>query len=313
MECSKCEKILHLNTDCSGLTAKQQTALRASENLDWLCQECKVHLPRRRTILVPDDNDNTDSGPNCVERLEVDGDLFIKKIAKEVENAVKKEMREITKAVQHNSDDMDDMVKSMNGLQKTIQELKKINVEISNKNIHLETRVGALEQRIAELEQRQLSGLIEIANVPRSDDENVLKIVTEIGSKMQLPEDDITSAKRLPDRKKLTGTIQAQLKDEEAVSRWMVAAKKSKIYVSDIVDNETDTGESQRIFIRELLTPHNKKLLWNAKQLLKDQFKYIWCKHGVIRVRQDEDHNSLVLRTEEDIQKLQKKQGNLLP
>ncbi|CAK1597655.1 unnamed protein product [Parnassius mnemosyne] len=52
VECHRCEKMVHLNTECSGLTTKQRNALRANKNLDWSCSECKNTSSRRTSIII---------------------------------------------------------------------------------------------------------------------------------------------------------------------------------------------------------------------------------------------------------------------
>jgi hypothetical protein len=71
IECNRCEKIVHLSNQCSGLTSKQLAALRATENLEWTCHECQ-NSSRRRSIIIPDYDEEED---NCAESSNVQIDI----------------------------------------------------------------------------------------------------------------------------------------------------------------------------------------------------------------------------------------------
>ncbi|CAK1595086.1 unnamed protein product [Parnassius mnemosyne] len=161
---------------------------------------------------------------------------------------------------------MDELTVSIDALKLTMKELQKKNIELANKNNYLETRVGALEQRIKDT--------------------------------------DIESIKRVPGKKEKPGNIEITFKNETESTKWITAAKNSKLYAHDFMDNQAEATGKQIIYMREVLSYYNKKLLWEAKQKLKPTYKYVWYKRGIIRARKEEQSDIIIIRREEDIAKL---------
>ncbi|CAK1578791.1 unnamed protein product [Parnassius mnemosyne] len=282
LECNQCEKIVHLNGNCSGLTNKQRNALKAAENLGWTCQDCLEHSPRRSSIYVPgdgeeeDEEDNVQETENYSKNVQIDIKRLLKDISKEMEKALQRELRDIIKSLQHQSDKLDELTVSIDALKLTMKELQKKNIELANKNNYLETRVGALEQRIKDTEQSQLNKQIEILNIPNNNTEMLSNIVKKIADKLSVSVDDIESIKRVPGKKEKPGNIEITFKNETETTKWITAAKNSKLYAHDFMDNQAEATGKQIIYMREVLSYYNKKLLWEAKQKLKPTYKYVW-------------------------------------
>lgn len=78
VECSTCEKLVHLNTVCSGLSTKQREAIHSS-NLQWMCQECEKTVPK-----LEEAEEIADSPT-----LQVDVKQLLKDISKEMEKTVR--------------------------------------------------------------------------------------------------------------------------------------------------------------------------------------------------------------------------------
>ncbi|XP_047543213.1 uncharacterized protein LOC125075545 [Vanessa atalanta] len=215
-------------------------------------------------------------------------------------------MKDFMKSLQYQSDKLDELVEGLVFCKQSIQELKRKNTEMSNKNSNLETRIGALEQRLQEIEQQKLGDQIEISNIPYNDKEDARLIVEEIANKLQLPKDDVVSiqTKVGSSRNEMPGPILLKMKNETIQNKWITTSKKCKISVKDVVVNTGTKSGQQIVYIRESLTPYNKNLLWNAKQQLKDKYKFIWSKKGVIRVRKDSDSVPIILRSIKDISRL---------
>lgn len=302
--CSRCEKLVHANTLCTGLSNKQLTALRAADNLEWTCIECHRESPRRRSYVVPEEEGEEDEINSQEPPIQIDVKQLLKDISKEMEKAIKREMKEITQSLQFHSEKMDEVLENIEAFKETIQELKRKNNDLQNKNTNLETRVRALEQQYQATEQQKLKNLVEIANIPYLENEDIASMVNTVAMKLQVPNNEIVFAERLPGKKERPGSVQVQLKDEKTQLKWLTAAKNKNIHISDVTPGVPTTSASEKIFIRESLTSYNKTLLWNAKQELKNTYKFIWCKKGIIRVRKDEKDTIHTLRSLEDINKL---------
>jgi hypothetical protein len=305
IECSRCEKIVHLSNQCTGLTNKQLAALKAAENLDWTCQECQ-NSSRRRSIIMPDDDEEDETYTES-SNVPIDIKKLLADISKEVEKAIKRELKEITLSLQYNSDKMDELIKNIEIIQGNIHNLQKKNVELTNRNNHLEVRVGALEQRIQDMEQQELRTCIELHNVPLRDDENLIQIAGKTAKLLNQNNDDVKEVKRLPGRKDRPGPILVELKTDKIQTSWIAATKTKigKINSSDIVPDLSVSTSNGTIFVCEALTSFNKQLLWHAKQELRNTYRYIWIKKGVLRVRKEGvEEKPYIIRSGDDIKKL---------
>ncbi|CAG5055726.1 unnamed protein product [Parnassius apollo] len=135
--------------------------------------------------------------------------------------------------------------------------------------------------------------------------EIVSDIVKKIADKLSISVDDIDTTKRVPGKKEKPGNIEITFKNETTSTKWITAAKNSKLYAHDIMDNLSEATGKQLIYIREALSYYyNRKLLWEAKQKLKPSYKYVWCKRGIIRARKEEKGDIIIIRREEDIVRL---------
>lgn len=298
LECSKCEKIVHLNTKCSGLTNKQIAALKAASSLEWTCLDCQRESPRRNSsIVIPEEEDEEEDTP-----VQINTKKLLSNVSKEVEKAIKSEIRELNESLQFHSSKLDEVVECIEVFKQNIRNLERKNVELMNKNCNLETRIGVLEQRLLEIEQEKLNKYVEISNLPCQPNENLKNIVENVALKLQLPPEEIKSVSRLPGRKDQSANIKVELQDELIQEKWISKAKSSKITVSDICPLEIHNNN--KVYVSEAMTKMNKSILWQAKKELKtnQNYKYIWFKKGLVKARKNDGSKIYNLRTMEDIQ-----------
>lgn len=305
LECTRCEKLVHLNTVCSELTNKQLAAIRATDNLDWTCRECNDLSPKRRSIVVPDDDDDEDKYSDA-QSLKIDVKQLLDDIKKEMEKTIKREMRDIAQSLQFHSEKMDELIANLEACQGTIRDLKKKNLELENKNNNLENRLSALEQCIHEKDQSTLNDSIEICNVPLGDNDNPTVITQIIAGKLNQQTSGIKEVTRLPGKKEHPGPIKVQLYSQQIQMEWLKSAKSKDqvINMADIIPGAT-MATGKKIYIRESLTPYNKHLLWYTKKELNNIFKFIWIKKGILRVRKEGlNDKPIIIRSKEDVNKL---------
>lgn len=303
LECNKCEKLVHFNPQCSGLTNKQITALRAAENLEWTCQECCNSSTKRRSIVVPDDEEEEEN--EALQNSSIDVKQLLKDISKEVERAIKKELREVNTAIQYCSDKIDEFTECMESFKTRVKELEKTTTTMKNTNAHLQLKVGAMEQRIQELEQIQLSSCIEIANIPSTlKKENTQNIILNIAKKLDKNPQDVKIIRNVSIHETRGGYIQLEMKEEDTKEGWIAAAREKKPSASDLSTVVTGEYGRNKIYIREALTYYNKTLLWTAKQELQATHQFVWYKKGKILARNNISNKVSNIRSMEDIKKL---------
>lgn len=305
--CSRCEICVHDTTSCSALTAKQLTALRAADTLEWVCSTCRLSSTRRSSFYSADDIEEEEDEEN----RGVDIKKLVEKIMKEVHKTIERELETILKSVRFVSDKVDEFQVKLNVISDKMKELERKQTHLNNKNTHHETNKSALEQRIEALEQAQLTNCIEITAIPIQDKENTMKIVGEVGNLLQVIDEDtlktdVRTVRRLPTRKGKTGAILVELLNEESKAQWLTAARAANIVVSNILPNVKAEAASERVYIREALTNRNKYLLSKAKQDLKNTYKFVWSKYGKVFARKTETDQIHKITSERDIAELVK-------
>lgn len=307
LECNKCSKLVHANQVCTGLSAKQLSALRNTENLEWTCEECRKESPRRKSFITQEEEEEEDEA--TVKYQEGDNDsIALKKlisdISSEVKKAVKKEISSVNEAINHCCKKMDDMMETIEVFNGRIKELEKKNTYLINQNKHLELKVDAMEQYIGLIEQKQLNNVLEIAGVPESKSDNPENICFKIAAKINTDVKNINVAKRLRGKNGQEGVIQVILHQEEQVDQWIRAARKESIKVEDIASIPDPAAAKSKVILRRALSSANKTLLWQAKLKLKDTHKYIWFQGGRILVRKNDNDKPIVIKNFNDIEKI---------
>ncbi|CAH0404745.1 unnamed protein product [Chilo suppressalis] len=94
--------MVHLNNECSGFSTKQKNALRANENLEWSCYECKSISSRRISIIVLDDEDEDDtfgSPISTATTVPIDGKKLLKEISTKVESAIQRQLNQFVESL----------------------------------------------------------------------------------------------------------------------------------------------------------------------------------------------------------------------
>lgn len=299
LQCVRCSLIVHAKSECSGLTGKQLNAIKATESLEWTCVDCSK-MKRQGSLVVPDDEDDEeeDTLNHSKNIVAVNSEKITAQITKQIDRMLNRELSEITRAVQHLSDKVDECLESTEAFKTIIKDLEKKNLDLKNKNIHLENRFNALEQRMNENEQKQLANKVEIIGVPQKEEENLQSIMSTIATALTMNKDDVKIAERQPSRVGKPGIILMAMKDSDSKTKWISAAKEKRLN-SSVMPGGGSTQE--KIFVREALTQYNKNLLWKTKQQLKEKFKYVWCKNGKIMARKNDKSKMVIIRSEVDI------------
>ncbi|XP_060810214.1 uncharacterized protein LOC132904301 [Amyelois transitella] len=299
LECNKCEKAVHGTTQCANLTAKQLAALRSAESLEWTCQDCLKNFSKRASLINAEtDSDDEEDLEGLLEKP------IFKKLLKGVEKTIQKEMKTITGTLDFFSEKIDEFNECLQACVAKMKDLEKKNAHLINQNVNLETRLNAVEQRVQELEQKQLSNHIEISGIAYTEKVEPVSIAKAVAKQLEVPEVSVKAARRTNLRADKVGVLLVELQEEKR-AQWLNKAKEKKLTVQDLQSTVAVVGDPKdKIYIREALTAYNKWLMWKVKAELKESFKFIWCKDGLIKVRKDEKSKILIVRNESDIKKL---------
>ncbi|CAG5057453.1 unnamed protein product [Parnassius apollo] len=308
LECRSCGKVVHASKACSGLNAKQLSALRNADRLDWTCEECHQNTPNRKSsFIIPeeDDEDNDvavsdNNSGNCM----IDTEKFLKDIAAEMKKVLKKELQPIEASVSFCCTKIDDLSKIVEAQNKHIQELEKKYNYLHNEKTYLELEMSSLKQYLRNIEQQRLDNVIEVIGIPKAKDENLVNISLKLAETLNMDRTQVVNITRVEGRNNQDGNIQVQFKHAENVSLWVRASKKEAVVVEQIISEAPVEVAKTKVIIRRALTKANKSLLWLAQQKLRPAYKYVWFQDGKVLLRKDDKSKPEVARSEADIEKL---------
>lgn len=288
------------------ITNDQLSVLQETDSVDWKCRTCTgTARPKRLSCILPEaeDDDNTDT------------EILTSSISNQILMDIRREVRETIRiemqtSLQFLSDKIDDYELKIQSFLKQGKELENQCNDLRNVCKNLKIRNEALEQRLSTLEQNQLLDQVEICGVSEKDNENVQDVCKTICSSLKISPDSIIKAYRKKNYKKQgttktisSSTIIVQLRDGHR-DNWLQSSK-----TTNLTGEHLGLSEKNKIFIRELLTPHTSFLLWKTKNSLKETglYKYVWYKNGKILVRQTDNKKVFTIRCESDIEYLASK------
>ncbi|KAJ0169240.1 hypothetical protein K1T71_015270 [Dendrolimus kikuchii] len=198
---------------------------------------------------------------------------------------------------------MGDKYKELEEIQPGLMENARMNEkkvkDLIQRNIYFEKCNSSIEERIGWLEQKELSLNLELVNVKKVENENIMKVVEKVAYELKLNATDIEYAWRVQGENSNSKPIIIKMRSRDARSQWL-KSRKNQITNHTIYNNNDYT----HIYINEHLTYHMRQLFWNTKQKLKEEYKFIWIRDGKILIKKNENEKKIYnVRTEKNISK----------
>lgn len=293
VHCASCDQVLHFH--CAGVTEGGYRKLGADRKLAWKCGKCKL------------------SGQRSPQPTG--------------EGAIMAEL----KALSVKLAPLDSLTAEVKALRAEISDLRS-QVTLTNTSIkEFNDRCGKLEDRIAQVEgvgdrvtilEAEVSKLMreandkdqfsrmnnaEIKGIPQSQNENLLDIISTVGSKINYPinRGQINFVTRVPSKdntqpKPIIVAFVGRYVKEDFVAAARAKSKEVKLNASIF-----GFKSSNMVFVNDHLTPSNKDLLTKAKKIAKDKgFLYSWVKHSKIYLRKSDTSPVIRIGSEGDLVKV---------
>ncbi|XP_026331787.1 uncharacterized protein LOC113239134 [Hyposmocoma kahamanoa] len=291
VHCTSCDQVLHFH--CAGLTEGGYRKLGADRKQAWKCGKCKLTGQR---------------SPQPTGEAAIMAEL---------------------KALSVKLAPLDSLTAEVKALRAEISELR-AQVTLTNTSIkEFNDRCEKIEDRLAQVEgvggrvtilEAELSKVIceandkyqfsrmnnaEIKGIPQSQNENLLDIISSVGSKINYPinRSQINFVTRVPTK----DNTQPKPIIVAFISRYVkedfVAAARAKS--REVKLNASIIGFKNMVFVNDHLTPSNKDLLTKAKKIAKDKgFLYSWVKHSKIYLRKNDTSPVIQVKSEKDLMKI---------
>lgn len=308
LECSRCEKVFHADSVCSKLTKKQLSAVQYSPGIEWSCEECLKNVTRRSSYMIPEDDDDDESGSEFhINSQTLDTRKLVQDISRELKKTFREEISHLETSLDFVSDQIRSMEQSISRQDNIIKELERKNLDFQHKNKNLELRVSVLEQEMCTIEQKALESSLEVAGLPSVlSPREIEPLLSSIAVKLNMEVRDVEKTQRLPGPKEKPTTLRVEMKSNSIRDQWIEASKKKCLTLGALLPNVPKEKVEDRVYIRQALTKNLKTILYNTKLNLSKSFQFIWCKHGKVCVRKTGDSKIYYIYSVEDIKELQK-------
>lgn len=157
---------------------------------------------------------------------------------------------------------------------------------LNEKNKEKEVKINEMDRRINSLEQQLLNNSIEIKNIQNknmSANDVVKTIAANVN--VEITEDDISNAYSLKrdDTKIIVefSSINRKRQIMSNITRHRVEG--NIINETSSANTESQNNNNNFIYVNDLLTPYNRRLLWLAKSKAKEcKWDFVWFRNGLI-------------------------------
>lgn len=151
--------------------------------------------------------------------------------------------------------------------------------------------INKLYLLLDEMEQYSRRDCLEISGIPKTSDEDAKKLISEIGTitGVNIKEDDISIAHRLPDRKNSKDRLIVKfVKRETKDNLYSARSKLIQQSTRNLPSRKEAHTKPSRIYINESLTGYRKKLLGKINTFKKEHgYKFLWTANGKIYLKKD--------------------------
>jgi len=166
----------------------------------------------------------------------------------------------------------------------------------------LNKTIVKLQTAVNDAEQYGRRNMIDITGVPRQNQEDTDEIVTRIAAATgsEVTKRDIEISHRTSTVNE--ASIIVKFYSRKARNNFWESRKNLKgKTVSDILEG---TNSTRKIFLNESLTSKNGAIFKAARNKLKDNFKFIWTRHGVVFARKDSNAEKILIKSLDDLNRI---------
>lgn len=181
---------------------------------------------------------------------------------------------------------------------KKIDSLEKKVSLVIEENDELKEELQQTQDLVDELQQRSRLINIIINGVPQKKNEDVYKIVEQIGLKLKIedPMSHVQVAHRVNTiNKEKPKPIVVRLLNTKSRDLWTKSYRVNKMW-------------EQKFYVNEHLTKRNQNVLYKTKEFKKKyNYKFVWVRDCKIFIRKNETSRVYVIRNEEDLKRVLEK------
>lgn len=293
VQCSGCKN--HLDFSCASISESTWRKYGAERKAQWKCSSCRAPPS---AISAPAETVSLES--IMKELKEMKSQMTTLTGLKEDMRSIKNELSELKDTCVYSSGKLDDLSGRLSGVETRVADLEKLQNCISV----LQSDLMQVKIELSAHDQRSRLNNVEIKGVPLKKDENLFSVVEEISRKVNcaIPKTQINYISRVPMHNSKEKLIIMSFINRYVKEEFIAAARTVKKLVACDIGF---AGISTRIYVNDHLSIDQKKLLTMTKNTAKDKnFSYVWVKHGKIHVRRNDTSRVIVIKQENDLNKI---------
>lgn len=317
VQCSNCNRKLHFK--CTNITAATFKAMTTRQKGAWKCQLCKDKArqgPSGGERELSEDDKITEEN----EALKTATDSHVLSLNSELRRDIKdikKTIKEYTASVEFMSKNYDNVNETLRNNNELLLKLTEQITDLKAQCAMKDKCIFNMQRQINHLEQEVIRNNIEVTNVPFEKEEDLLKVVKQIGETigMQINNSDIdniyrTNKKGTKKESKIIISLTNKLCKTNILSKSRTHGPIKvnticKKLPSTTSERERNQIYNQTVYINSQLTATNRFLIWQAKNQAKAAgWKFVWVKDGKILARKDEGATVIRIVTADDICKI---------
>ncbi|XP_039282951.1 uncharacterized protein LOC120351068 [Nilaparvata lugens] len=271
----------------------EETKVRSVKQ--WRCKDC-----RDFNSLISDSNANITKD-------------FMRKVLEGFRNdffrelkLVRDEMAGVVESIGFLSDKVDANNSLLDELRKDVTKLQNENKFLRAANASVNAANDVMQERIRALEQYTRRDNVEISGVPATANEDVVKLVKDVGGMIGCAVDDahIIAAHRVPSfRNDRPPSLVVHLSCRAIRDEWIKRFKENRNAAT--ADRINASFPKQKVFVNEHLAPVNKLFLSKLKKKCRAiGYTYVWFREGKFFVRKSNGERCQRIVTDADIENL---------
>lgn len=343
IKCVQCFDKLHYA--CVGLSEGEFKKILPMNIKKWKCPKCRQpkgkptasssNSPKTQPILVINDHsgDNSGNPPSIVsidtEALLRNMDskfLQISRDMAELKNSFNARLDALSNSIQTWAGKFREIEEAVNSMHAEVCAVKEVNrslqaesAAVKEDNVFLRTQLELVHKTIDDQEQRSRQCNIEIQNVPQRSSENLVHLVTAMGSVINVPiaAESIRAVHRVAQNvqserpknivvelcsRRLRDDVIAAVRARRGLAAGQLLAAAGGGGGGARLD---ERALAQPIFINEHLTLKNKILYAKARKEAKEKhYKWVWVKNAAILARKDDNSKVIRIQRDADLAKL---------
>lgn len=312
LKCVRCFESFH--PKCAGTTIEYLKKLSKIHRSQWKCSSCQLQDPRSlRSYSVSLSDTQTppaaNTEPSSVSTL----------ILEELK-MIRNEFKELKLCMDNCLKKMEEFHSTLTSLENKVEILEDKLIDCTEKAAKNEAEILKLKEnphlnRISELEQWARMNNLEISGIPIRTTENLNNTILDIAKVLDVPlkPDDIEYIHRVrPWRRDAANAGSSSSPPppgiivrfcRRTIKEELQAAARAK---RGLTTTEIGLKESaRRIYLNDHLTPHSKRLLYQAKGYkISHNVSHVWVKNSKIFVRKNDGAPPILINSETDFLKI---------